>query len=89
LPNNICYVNENVVLINKIKKIEKVPFFEGKIIINLQPLFNQPYNSSNFGIFKVDEILTNESISFNLSNIKNKAIILKNTQNTFAIFPFV
>jgi len=57
LPNNICYVNENVVLINKIKKIENVPFFEGKIIINLQPLFDQPYNSSNFGIFKVDEMM--------------------------------
>jgi len=88
MPNNIWYVNANFVLINKIKKIENVPFFEGKIIINLQPLFKQPYNSSNFGIFKVDEILTDKSISFNLSNIKNKAKIYNNNTKHFCYFSF-
>lgn len=88
-PNNICFVGNEVIKIEKILRINDLPVFVGAKLRNLKPLFEKPLCSDKLNIYKIDRIEVECEKTFDLFNITNEAIILKNHQDSICIFPFI
>lgn len=87
-PNNFCLVDNNIIKISKIIKKKSMPFFEGHIIKNLKPYFQQPISSEKFNIYWTSQLELGEARSFCFDLIKKKIICLEDSHAHFFI-PFI
>lgn len=76
-PNNFCFAGNNVIKITKIIEKNSLPFFEGHIITNLEPYFEQPISSEKLYIYWSSELSQGESTSFYFHLIEKKLFVWK------------
>lgn len=89
-PNNYCLVNNKVIEISKIQEKNFLPFFEGHIIRNLQPYFQQPIESDKFNIYCTSQLNRGESTTFYFNKIEKKIISLEDLSNNIHFFtPYI
>lgn len=89
--DNCCLLNDSkVVLIDNICQKGKDIKFQGKYFINKQSLFTNPCDSSLLNIFQVSKDDQSTTITFEITDIKNKCLFLPLPNDTcFSVFPLI
>lgn len=87
-PDNFCMVKDKIIQVKKIISNGNCPKFEGEIVKNLHPYFDNPLNSSTFGILYSNGFETGDELCFSYLDINHKVLCLV-TNDIFLFIPLI
>lgn len=87
-PDNFCMVKDKIIHVKNIISNGNCPKFEGEIVKNLHPYFDNPLNSSTFVIIYSNGFETGDELSFSYLDINHKVLCLV-TNDIFLFIPLI